>query len=458
MGDDLVSADPLHWPGYLEALERARSSSEADESVVAGLADIGGTPVEVAAFDFSFLGGSMGEVAGERMARAMERAAQREVPFVLHTATGGARVQEGMRALSQMSKLAAARESLGAAHQPFVAVLGNPTTGGVLASLAALADITIAEAEATVGFAGPRLVESFTGRRLGGSHRAETALGSGLVDAVVPSEEVGRTVAHVLDVLGPGSAPTDDESARAPAPAAKSPWDIVQAARQKTLPMPRLLKELLPEHVVLQGDRAGREDPALIASIGRLRGNPVMCLATDRAYSPGPSAYRKALRCLNIAERLGLPVLSLVDTPGANPSEAAENAGIAWAIAELLQRMLQVTVPVLAVVTGEGGSGGGLALATGDVLLIYSNAFFSVIAPESAAEIMWRDPTRGPEAAAALKLTAPDLVKLAIADAVISDELSAASLEDAVTYHLARLGEQKDLAAGRQRRWRRHAT
>ncbi|HEX2196127.1 MAG TPA: carboxyl transferase domain-containing protein, partial [Actinomycetota bacterium] len=147
------SADPLGYPSYGEALARARERSGAAESVHAGAATIGGVPVEVAAFDFSFMGGSMGTAAGETLARSLDRAAARRVPFVLRTATGGARMQEGMASLAQMPKIAAARVGLAHAGQPFVAVLGHPSTGGVLASLAALADVTIAQDGATIGFA-----------------------------------------------------------------------------------------------------------------------------------------------------------------------------------------------------------------------------------------------------------------------------------------------------------------
>ncbi|MGH2790537.1 MAG: carboxyl transferase domain-containing protein, partial [Actinomycetota bacterium] len=203
VADALSTADPLGFPGYLDAMGRTRARSGTDESVSAGPARIGGIEVEVAAFDFSFFGGSVGEVAGERIARTLERATERRVPFVLRTATGGSRMQEGMRSLAQMPRVASARIAFEAAARPYVVVLADPTTGGPFASIASLADVTIAEEGARIGFAGPRLVERFTGRRLSGSHSAETALANGLVDAVVPGSEVGRTVAHVLAVLAP---------------------------------------------------------------------------------------------------------------------------------------------------------------------------------------------------------------------------------------------------------------
>jgi len=459
--DDLSTADPLGFPGYLDAMSRTRERSESDESVVAGPARVGGIEVELAAFDFSFFGGSVGEVAGERVARALERATERRVPFVARLTTGGSRMQEGMLSLVQMARVASARIAFEVAAQPFVAVLADPTTGGPYASIGSLADVTIAEAGARIGFAGPRLVESFTGRRLSGSHSAEAALGAGIVDAVVPPTEIGRTVAHVLGVLAPDY-PERVDRPTPPAAERLTGWEVVQRARAIDRPTgSELLRDALDAHVVLQGDRAGREDPAIAVALGRMRGRRLLVMALDRSTPPGPAAYRKARRALDIARRLRLPVVTLIDTPGANPSEASENAGIASEIARLIEAMLRADVPVLAVITGEGGSGGALAFAIGDRLLAYAGSAFSVIAPESAAEILWRDATRAQEAANLLKLSAFELERLGIADEVVAEPLSSESLTSVVAYHLQSLtskrGPSGDLPAARLERWRRSA-
>ncbi|MGH2751924.1 MAG: carboxyl transferase domain-containing protein [Actinomycetota bacterium] len=460
VSDGLTTVDPLGFPGYLDAMARARARSEADESVAAGPARIGGIEVELAAFDFTFFGGSVGEVAGERVARALERATERRVPFVLRLATGGSRMQEGMRSLVQMARAVAARIGFEAAAQPFVVVLADPTTGGPFASIGSLADVTIAEEKARIGFAGPRLVEAFTGRRLAGSHSAETALAAGLLDAVVPSVEVGRTVAHVLEVLAPDR---PSSVSRPPVGAMEEPsgWETVRSARSDARPTgPGLLRDALDAHVLLQGDRAGREDPAVAVALGRLAGRRLLMVGLDRSMAPGPAAYRKVRRTLEIARRLRLPVVTLIDTPGANPSEVSENAGIASEIAQLLRAKLRAEVPVLGVVIGEGGSGGALAFAVGDRLVAYAGSIFSVIAPESAAEILWRDATRADEAANLLKIGAFDLVRLGIADEVVAEPLTPASLATVVAYHLESLCSNwragDDPAPARIKRWRNH--
>lgn len=458
-GPPVPAADPLDYPDYAGALARARERSGSPEAVHAGAASIGGVPVEVAAFDFSFMGGSMGTAAGETLVRSLERAASRRVPFVLRTATGGARMQEGMASLVQMPKVAGARVELARAGQPFVAVLGHPTTGGVLAGLAALADVTIAERGATVGFAGPRVVEAATGRRLSEhSHTAESALAAGLVDAVGSLESVHATLSMLLAILRSSA----DEVGEAAPPSATSDadaWESLRSVRSPEWPRAPLLAAGMAEGATfeLRGDRAGSDDRACTALLAKVGGHGALVLALERGLSPGPGAYRKAIRCVRMAGRVGLPVVTLVDTGGADPSEESEAAGIAWAIAELFETMLSAPVPIVSVLVGEGGSGGALAFACGDVLLAFEETAFAVIAPELAAEILWRDAGRAAEAARLLKMGAGDLARLGICDAVLPGRPTSGRLAAAVAYHLARLAKEvPDEArdAARRQRWR----
>lgn len=455
--------NPLAYPDYEKSLDRARASSGADVAVIAGAASIHGHVVEIALFQFDFLGGSMGAAEGEVLARAMERAGSARRPFVLRTATGGARMQEGMSALVQMPKVVAARLSLSAARQPFIAVLGDPTTGGVLASIGALADVTLAEAGATIGFAGPRVVEQFTGRKPGpNSHRAESALARGLVDAVIEPEAARERVAHVLGLLAP-DAPEGDAAPKVVAEAGSleevDAWGAVEAARAPGRLRGRgLIEGLADDRLELHGDRAGSDDPALVVALARVQGRRAMILALDHDRPPAPSAYRKARRVVATADRLGIPIVTLIDTPGADPSDESEGGGIAWEIAALFAAVLSARVPILSIVTGEGGSGGALALGSGDLLLAYADSIFSVIGPEAAATILWRDAARAGEAARLLRLTARDLLHLGIADGVVDEPLTPESLRGAVAYHLDRLAEDRvdpdQRVADRRQRWR----
>src|SRR5579864_2837905 len=199
--EDVVSQDPLQFPGYVEQLRAAREKTGCSESVLVAEGSLEGHRVVAISFEFGFLGGSMGVAAGERIARTFERAASIGAPVVAMTASGGARMQEGMLALSQMPATLIAREKLAAARQPFICYLRNPTTGGVFASFANSADLLWAEPRATIGFAGPRVAETVTGERLpDDSHTAESALQHGLVDEIVAPSEIRN---HVSRFLGP---------------------------------------------------------------------------------------------------------------------------------------------------------------------------------------------------------------------------------------------------------------
>nr|MDQ3916209.1 acetyl-CoA carboxylase carboxyl transferase subunit beta [Actinomycetota bacterium] len=197
----------------------------------------------------------------------------------------------------------------------------------------------------------------------------------------------------------------------------------------------------------------GGDDHACVAGLATVGGRPALVLALDRYLPPGPRAYRKAIRCVRIAARLSIPVVTLVDTPGADPSEEAEGGGIAWAIAELFEAMLAAPVPVVSVLTGEGGSGGALAFAAGDVLLAYEDALLEVIAPELAAAILWRDATRAPDAARLLDPGSDRLAALGVYDEVLAGRPEPGPLAAVVAYHLARLANGSPDDA-RRYRWR----
>ncbi|HAF71168.1 MAG: Acetyl-coenzyme A carboxylase carboxyl transferase subunit beta [Acetothermia bacterium 64_32] len=201
----LESDDPLSFSDrkpYADRLKEARGSTGLSDAVVVGRGRIEGRKVILAVMDFRFIGGSMGIVAGEQLAFAMERAVEERVPFLFVVASGGARVQEGVLSLLQMAKTVAARERLAEAGVPYIAVLTYPSTGGVMASLASLADVTLAEQGALIGFAGPRVIQQTTGEKPPpGFQRARYALEHGLVDGVVPREGLRQELARLLRVL-----------------------------------------------------------------------------------------------------------------------------------------------------------------------------------------------------------------------------------------------------------------
>lgn len=212
-----------------------------------------------------------------------------------------------------------------------------------------------------------------------------------------------------------------------------SRWQRVQLARAPGRPTTLdVLENVFSDFVELHGDRAVGDDPAIVAGIARFGGRTVAVAGHQKGKTtkdnihrnfgmPHPEGYRKAMRMMDLADRFNLPFISLIDTPGAYPGISAEERGQAWVIAQSIQRMGRLRVPALAVILGEGGSGGALAIGVGNRVLIMENAWYSVISPESCAAILWRDATQAEQAAEALKLTARDLKELGVVDRVVPE-------------------------------------
>ena len=217
-----------------------------------------------------------------------------------------------------------------------------------------------------------------------------------------------------------------------------SPWQKVLVARHQERPhFLDYVRLIFDDFTPLAGDRAFGEDEALIAGLARFRGRPVVFLGQERGNDTqsrlkhnfgmaSPEGYRKAVRLFELASRFHLPVLSFVDTSGAFPGVAAEERGQAEAIARSIEAGLSVTTPFIATVIGEGGSGGAIAIAAADRVYMLEHSVYSVISPEGCASILWRDAARAPEAAAALKITAQDLIALKLIDAIIPEPMGGA--------------------------------
>lgn len=437
----LVSVDPLRFTDqrrYRDRLAEARARTGLREAVVIGEARIDGRRVVLGVFAFDFMGGTMGSVAGEKVADAFEHAVRRRLPVVIVSSSGGARMQEGMLSLMQMAKTAAAQAAHDAAGLPFISVLANPTFGGVAASFASLGDVIIAEPGALVGFVGPRVIEMTLGIRLPpDSHRAEALFRSGMVDLIMPREDLRAAIAYLIGHLSPAAGGRKPAGAKRPARRRKAatvePWQTVLLARHPDRPTALdYIDRLLTRFVELHGDRYYGDDPAIVTGLGEFGDQTVMVVAQERGRTPEeqefrrrgmamPEGYRKALRMMHLAAKFHLPVITMVDTPGAYPGPEAEQRGIAQALARNLKEMSVLPAPVISVVIGEGGSGGALSLAVADRVLMLEHAIYSVISPEGAAAILWRDAARAPEVAQGLKITAADLRRLGIIDEIVPE-------------------------------------
>lgn len=419
----LRGGDPLGFPGYGGAPDL--------ESVLTGRAE----RYALIEGRFDVLGGSMGAVHGERVVRAYRRAVEERLPVVIRAASGGARMQEGMVSLIQMARTSAAARVHARAGLLSVAVLHNPTTGGVYASYASLADLRAAVAGATVGFAGPRVVELTTGEPLPeGSHTAEAAFRAGLVDAIVANEGHERTWVDACLGSSGFAQPAWERPETDSGPLGTGAWAEVLTARRPGRTSPwSWAQQLFHTMVELRGP-----DPTVRAALGTFGDHRRVVVVAAGRGAPGPSGYRLAQRALALAARLSLPVVTLIDTRGADPGTASEAGGVAGEIARTFAAMAELPAQSVAVCTGEGGSGGALAVAAADRLLLLEHSIFSVIAPEGAAAILDRDPGTAPERAEHLKLTAPELLELGIVDGVVPEDVESvraavgAALDDAV--------------------------
>ena len=458
IGRRLYSTDPLNFDvsgPYRDRLREAEQRTGMHEAALAGEANLDGRPVVLVSLEFDFLGGTMGSVVGEKVARAFRVATRRRLPVVSIIASGGARIQEGMLALMQMAKTAAAVAEHHASQLPYISVLTNPSFGGTFASFGSLGDVLIGEPGAQIGFVGARVVEGTIAEKIPKEQRqAEALLERGMIDMIVERPYLRNRLAVLVSQLTPNRTDAWPTMRLAPTPKATRTADEVLAlARNPSRPRADdYVTRVFQAFSQLHGDRCYGDDPAILGGVAYLQGHPVVLIAQCGQLMPMPEGYRKAQRLMRLAEKCNLPVVTLVDTRGAFPGLEAERRGIAQAIGESLGTLARLPVPVVNVVIGEGGSGGALALGLADVILMQENAIYSVIAPEGAAAILLHDSARSDELLPALKLRSHDLLELGVIDDIVPEppggahrdpDAAARQVLERVVDHLSRLSGLK---------------
>jgi len=457
-----------------------------NDAILTGRCRIGGTETVLAVMDFHFMGGSMGSVVGEQITFAFEYAMRNRLPLVTVVTSGGARVQEGIISLMQMPKTAAAVQRFHASGLLYLSILASPTTGGVFASFASLGDVILAEPKSLIGFAGPRVAEQVTGQKLpAGSHRAEMLLTSGQLDAITARQDLPHVVATLLKATVVHAKQRRTQSihtlplvsAHAPRNAA---WESVNLARHPDRPTARdYVRHLSPNFLELRGDRCYGDDPTVVAGLGNIDGRTVIFVGQERLHAaqdshvgeiqtrPRPEGYRKAIRMMDLAAQLHCPLVTFVDTSGADPGDESERHGIAWSLAHCLSAMSSLPVPIVTAIIGEGASGGAVAFAVADHILMLQNAIYEVIAPDQAATILYRDAQKASQVAEQLKLTASDCLRLGVVDAIIPEPPAGAHTDppmvmQALQHHLLHAITElervpvKRLLARRYRKFRHH--
>lgn len=474
---DLQTENPLDYKGYEEKIEKLQEKTGLREAVVTGKATILGEPAVLAVCDGRFMMASMGEIVGEKITRAVERATRQELPVIIFACSGGARMQEGIVSLMQMAKTSAALKRHSDAGLLYISVLTDPTTGGVTASFAMLGDIILAEPKALIGFAGPRVIEQTIGQKLPkGFQRSEFLLEHGFIDQIVERPKMRETLGRILEFHGKVQTDIEDTIDKTAGETAsqtgdqavdratdkivskttvhtadeikskdsedivdktqtqkKNAWDRVLLSRRKNRPVGSdYIRMLFQDFTEFHGDRLYGDDPAIIGGIAYFKERPVTVIAQEKGTNtkenimrnfamPSPEGYRKALRLMKQAEKFHRPVICFVDTPGAFCGLEAEERGQGEAIARNLYELSGLKTPVLSIVIGEGGSGGALALAVADEVWMLENSIYSILSPEGFASILWKDSTKAKEAAKVMKLTADDLKKMGVIECVLEE-------------------------------------
>ncbi|MFT4081661.1 MAG: carboxyl transferase domain-containing protein [Nocardioides sp.] len=457
-------------PDYLAALERARARAGTDEAVITGQAEIQGHPAALVVGEFGFLGGSVGRVTGLRIAAAVRRATAERLPLIAATASGGTRMQEGTPAFVTMIEISRAVVAHKAAGLPYLVYLRHPTTGGVFASWGSLGHIGVAEPGALIGFLGPVVYESLHGKPFpAGVQVAENLVAKGILDAVVPLADLPSVAARALTLLTPSAeqsqmvppgsaeqrqmvAATDAEQSHVVPPGSaeqshmvlppwtpdpdQDAWEAIQLTRRIDRPGVReLLRYAADDVIPLNGTQAGESAEALFTALASIGGQRCVVVGQDRrtqlAHVPlGPAALRSARRGMHMADELGLPLVCVVDTPGADLSADAEEGALASEIARCLADLVSLRVPTVSVILGEGCGGGALALLPARRVIAAENGWLSPLPPEGASAILYGEVSHAPQMARRQRIRSQDL----LADGtvhVLVPELPAAHLDPA---------------------------
>ncbi|MBA4085522.1 carboxyl transferase domain-containing protein [Janibacter sp. LM] len=434
--------------GYLATLEAAAARSGTDESVVTGRASIRGHEVALVVGEFRFLGGSIGRAAAGRLVAAVRRATTERLPLVAATASGGTRMQEGTPAFMTMVDISAAVVAHKAAGLPYLVYLRHPTTGGVFASWGSLGHMTIAEPGALIGFLGPVVYETLNGVPFpSGVQVAENLVDKGIVDAVVPTAGLADIAARALTLLsattgGHARSPAAEDGApvRRIAPFVSRPepseeeiarlWTAIETTRRGDRPGVReLLRYAADDVIPLNGTGYGESDKGVMLALASFGGRSCVLVGQDRRYqvseSMGPAALREARRGMRMATELGLPLVTVIDTPGADLSPRAEEGALAGEIARCISDMTALTVPSVSVLLGEGTGGGALALLPARRVVAAGNAWLSPLPPEGASAIVFKDTEHAPLLAARQRVGAPQMHQDGLVDVLVPEEPAA---------------------------------
>lgn len=436
--------DPDLGPGYAAELAAARERSGADESVLTGRGTVDGHPVAVIVSEFTFLAGSIGVAAARRIAAAVRRATAERLPILAAPASGGTRMQEGTVAFLHMAAITEAVVTHKAAGLPYLVYLRHPTTGGVFASWGSLGHVTAAEPRALIGFLGPKVYRALHGEDFpAGVQTGENLVANGIVDAVLAPRYLRSFAAQVIEIATAGGARTTPEPPAASGAAATTAWESIAISRRPGRPGIRaLLRHAAHPVTWLNGTGEGEAERSTVVTLASFGGRGAVVVGLDRHAQSheallGPGALRQARRGMELAASLRLPLVTVVDTPGAALSREAEEGGLGGEIARCLAELVSLPVPTVSVIMGQGAGGGALALVPADRVVAAQHGWLAPLPPEGASAIRHGDTSHAAAMAETQGVSAADLLRTGIVDEIVP-ELPDASAEPAA--YCARLG------------------
>ncbi len=469
---------PDYFADILDAESLTLYNNSTNDSILSGYATISNYPVSVAVSNFKCKGGSLGVSASNNLILAIEQSFERKIPLIVVIASGGIRVHEGLTGLLQMTRTMAALQKLKRSGIPTIGIFTNPTMAGVLSSYASALDIIIAEPGSRIGFTGIKVLKNTPLEKgVNSAQISENYLNNGFIDAVINKSQLQDTLTKLLSILSKKNRNqlmeklTLQEKAlviKNPDDIAylqENPWQIVRDSRNLERKQSRyFLDKIFNSIFYLEGDRISSKSDTLIGGLAELNNSIYMVLAIQKGNSfeerkttnfgmCKSACYRKGIRLMKLAEQLSIPVVCFVDTPGADASAESERNGIAYAISLSIETMLNLKVPTLSFVIGEGGSGGALACTSADTVFMLEKSTYSVITPEGYASILWNDKSKAPQAAEEMHLTAYHALKENNIDGIVlEDENLLDNMKQIIQEYTLRIYAEKPLVEMRHQK------
>lgn len=443
--------------GYSEKFERDKNRTGLTESVIVGKCKVNNISFVTILMERYFMVGTLSKANGEKIARTFEYATKNNLPVVAFCTGGGVRLQEGTVGLIQMAKIDAALMKFRKKSLPFISILTDPTYGGTTASFGLMGDINIAEPNSSIGFGGKMLVKDILHEQVAGDFQsAEYVLRSGGIDMICERRRIFDTILELLDLLNKNNTINIETETPEYDLGSKRPERVLQNIRNNSRSMGiDYLYKLFDKPIILKGDRISYDDPSLLTGLGKISGAKVAFIIQNKGRNLNeniennygmtrPEGFRKAIRIAKLAEKFHLPILILLDSPGAHPGDDAEKNCQSIAISESMMNLLEVKTPVITIVTGEGCSGGALGLSVADALAMFSGATYSVISPESYSAIIFDKPKVQPELLASMRFTAKDLYDEGLIDEILKEgtlEYNASQIKHYFTESLMRFNK-----------------